>query len=102
MGEGSKLTYNGTDYEHIVDRDLTIYHPLVDTDVKVSFKYENELTGDYSFTEVPVTIPGTYEVAEGDNEAPAVLPELTEWKGYTGTFSVADTTKVVIGDASLS
>ena len=35
---GYKIVYNGTDYEQIVDTDLTIYQPLVDTQVKVSFK----------------------------------------------------------------
>ena len=102
FGEGTKAFYNGTDYEHIVDRDLTIYHPLVDTEVKVSFKYENELNGEYSFAEKTVVIPGTYAHEEGDNAAPTVLPELTEWKGHTGTFSIADTSKIVIGDASLN
>lgn len=33
-----KVTYNGTDYEQVVDADLNLYQPVVDTTVKVSFK----------------------------------------------------------------
>ena len=101
VDENITLTYNGTDYEHVVDRDLTIYQPLVDTEVKVSFKAVNELTGKYDFVEIPVTIPGTYEVTSEDNPAPTILPELSEWKGSTGTFIVGDASKVVITDDSL-
>ena len=82
-----KVTYNGTDYEQVVDADLNLYQPVVDTTVKVSFKIENKENGSYRFKEIPVTVPGEYETKEGDNAAPDVLPEIREWKGNAGTFA---------------
>lgn len=100
--EGYTTTYNGTDYEQVVGDDLTIYQPLVDTEVKVSFKrVNNENEKDYSFKEISVVIPGKYSQEEGDNEAPKVLPELREWKGKTGNFVVSDSMTVVAVDEEL-
>ena len=100
--ENYLIKYNGTDYEEVIDTDGTIYKPIVDTEVMVSFKIEDTSNGKYEFSEVPVTVPGTYVQEEGDNEAPNVLPELTEWKGYTGYFNVVDSAKIVIADEALS
>ena len=35
---GYELKYNGTDYEQVIGDDLTIYQPISDMNVKVSFK----------------------------------------------------------------
>ena len=96
------ITYNGTDYEQIIGDDLTIYEPIVDTTVKVSFKTVNNAdASDYEFKEFEVTVPGKYTQEEGDNAAPAIIPELREWKGYTGNFTVSETTKIVYADDEL-
>ena len=99
--EGYTVTYNGTDLEQVIDDDLTIYHPIVDKEVNVSFKIVNDETEDYEFKEIAVTVPGTYQSAAGDNEAPAVLPELQEWKGLTGNFTLTDSSKIVYADDDL-
>ena len=99
--EGYTVTYNGTDLEQIVDDDLTIYHPVVDKTVNVSFKIVDNETQDYEFKEIAVTVPGENQTAEGDNAAPAVLPELQEWKGGTGSFTVADSSRIIYADADL-
>ena len=99
--EGYTVTYNGTDLEQVIDDDLTIYHPIVDKEVNVSFKIVNNETEDYEFKEIAVTVPGTYQSAAGDNEAPAVLPELQEWKGRTGNFTLTDSSKIVYADDDL-
>lgn len=99
--EGYTVTYNGTDLEQVIDDDLTIYHPIVDKEVNVSFKIVNDETEDYEFKEIAVTVPGTYQSAAGDNEAPAVLPELQEWKGRTGNFTLTDSSKIVYADDDL-
>ena len=99
--EGYTVTYNGTDLEQVIDDDLTIYHPIVDKEVNVSFKIVNDETEDYEFKEIAVTVPGTYQSAAGDNEAPAVLPELQEWKGGTGNFTLTDSSKIVYADDDL-
>lgn len=95
------VTYNGTDYEQVVgaqakDGTIPIYAPIVDTQVKVSFKVTKK--GDkntYTFKEIAVTVPGKYQVAEGDNAAPEVLPQLREWKGGSGSFAPSAQTRVV-------
>ena len=62
--------------------------PIVDTVVNVAFKITDNETGEYEFKEIGITIPGTYTQEEGDNAAPDILPELREWKGSTGNFTV--------------
>lgn len=99
--DGYTVTYNGTDLEQVIDDHLTIYHPIVDKEVNVSFKIVNERTEDYEFKEIAVTVPGTYQSDAGDNEAPAVLPELQEWKGLTGNFTLTDSIKIVYADDDL-
>lgn len=99
--EDYEITYNGTDYEQVVDTDLTIYEPVVDTSVIVSFKLVDKETGKYIFKEIQVLIPGTHKKETTDNKAPNILPELREWKGRTGNFVLNETSRVVIKDESL-
>lgn len=99
--EGYTVTYNGTDLEQVIDSDLTIYHPVVDKTVNVSFKIVEDETEDYEFKEIPVTVPGQYTEAESDNAAPAVLPELQEWKGGTGSFTLTDNSRIVYDSEEL-
>lgn len=95
------ITYNGTDYEQVIDSDRTIYEPIVDTSVKASFKVTDKETGAYKFKEVELTVPGTYAKADEDNVVPMVLPELREWKGGEGNFTLTASSRIVIADASL-
>lgn len=97
--EGYQLTYNGTDYEQVIDADGTIYQPIVDTKVKASFKVVDEKTKAYSFREVEVTVPGSMKDSEQGEAAPVILPELREWKGGTGRFTAF--ARVTYKDASL-
>lgn len=99
--EGYTVTYNGTDLEQVIDENLTIYTPVVDKTVKVSFKIVNNETKEYQFKEIEVTVPGQYSVAVNDNAAPEVLPELQEWKGNEGSFTVTDSSKIVYADDDL-
>ncbi|MDO5048549.1 MAG: discoidin domain-containing protein [Actinomycetaceae bacterium] len=98
--EEYEITYNGTDYEQVIDSELGIHTPLVETEVQVSFKVTNKANPtDYVFKELPVLVPGEFEKAEGDNAAPVVVPELRQWKGGAGEF--VPTGRVVYSDASL-
>ncbi|MBY4797821.1 discoidin domain-containing protein [Collinsella sp. AGMB00827] len=92
-------TYNGTDYEQVIGDDLTIYKPIVDTQVVVSFKVvEKENPGNMIFREIPVTVPGSHTVEAEDNPAPKIIPELREWKGGSGVFSICPTSRILYAD----
>lgn len=85
--EGYTVEYNGTDFEQVIDEDLTIYQPISDKDVKVSFKITDNDTNDYKFKEIAVTVPGSEKNDENANKAPNVLPELAEWNGGHGNYT---------------
>lgn len=95
------INYNGTDYKYVIDEDLTIYPPVVDTTVKVSFKLVNKQTQAYIFKEIDVTVPGTHTQTASDNKSPAVLPEIREWKGMTGDFTPSTSSKILIAEEKL-
>lgn len=102
--EKIEAAYNGTDYEQVIGAqdesgNIPIYQPVVDTQVKVSFKATNKETGAYQFKEFTITVPGAYQKAAGDNPAPTVVPELREWKGTTGSFAMGS--RVLYADGSL-
>ena len=99
--EGFEVKYNGTDFEQVVDDQLNIYEPVVDKTVKVSFKATNTETEEYKFKELEITIPGKHRVAPEDNTAPNVLPEIQEWKGTSGSFTLNASSRVIYTDASL-
>ena len=99
--EDYTIEFNGADYEQVVDTDLTIYEPIVDTEINASFKITSKTTGVYIFKELKVTIPGTYQKENGDNEVPQILPELREWKGHSGDFKVSDQSRIVYNDDAL-
>ena len=66
------------------------------TEVSVSFKLVDKKTKDYTFKEIRKTIPGKYSKEEGDNASPVVLPELREWKGFTGKYTINHQVKLFI------
>ncbi|XCB29042.1 family 20 glycosylhydrolase [Arcanobacterium hippocoleae] len=97
-----KTEFLGADYEQVVGADFTIFKPIVSTPVKLAFKVTKKSDNSYVFKEIPVTIPGKETVADGDNAAPQVLPELREWKGGTGEFTLRNSARVIYTDASFA
>lgn len=97
--EKFSVEYNGTDLEQVVDSDQNILKPLVDKQVKVSYKITDKTTNAYDFKEITVTIPGEHQVEEGDNDVPGILPPIQEWKGAKeGAFAITENTKVQYAD----
>ena len=93
--KGFTIELLGADYEQIIDSDLTIHQPIVDTKVTLNYKIGNGAT--YVETEsYEITVPGKYSVSASDNKKPIVIPELAEWKGHTGNFKITDSTRLVI------
>ena len=92
---GFEIEFVGADYEQIIDRDLTIYQPIVDTTVTVNYTIkkgdEEKTTGAYN-----VTVPGKHSQEESINAKPKVIPELAEWVGTEGNFEISDTSRIVI------
>lgn len=101
------VTYRGTDYEQVIDAERNIIRPLVDTTVAVGFRLESKNRPDnYQLHEVNVTVPGLHEAGTSINKKPKVIPELQQWYGATGTFSVRDGARIwvspALGDAYLT
>lgn len=99
--EGFEISFVGADYEQILDRDLTVYQPLVTQQIKMNFnvKAAGKDGKAVASKEYTMTVTGKYEQEEGDNAKPAVIPELAEWKGAKGgEFAVKDGSRIVVAN----
>lgn len=99
--EGFEISFVGADYEQILDRDLTVYQPLVTQQIKMNFnvKAAGKDGKAVDSKEYTMTVTGKYEQEEGDNAKPAVIPELAEWKGAKGgEFAVKDGSRIVVAN----
>ena len=92
---GFEIEFVGADYEQILDRDLTIHQPIVDTTVSVNYKIKK---GDQEKTTnaYQITVPGKHSPEDSINAKPKVIPELAEWVGTEGQFEISDKSKIVI------
>ncbi|MDU2169465.1 discoidin domain-containing protein, partial [Clostridium celatum] len=95
--EGFEISFIGADYEEVIDYDMNIHKPLVDTKVVVNFEVKK---GDEKATSpaFEIIVPGQYEV-EG-NVKPTVIPELREWAGKTGNFEISNNSRIVLNPTS--
>ena len=99
--EGFEISFVGADYEQILDRDLTVYQPLVTQQIKMNFnvKAAGKDGKAVDSKEYTMTVTGKYEQEEGDNAKPAVIPELAERKGAKGgEFAVRDGSRIVVAN----
>ncbi|MBF0779549.1 MULTISPECIES: discoidin domain-containing protein [unclassified Granulicatella] len=95
-----EIEFIGADFEQIIDRDLTIYRPLVDTKVSVNYRLRR---GEEVF-ETPafdIIVPGQYTIEASDNVKPAILPSIAEWKGHTGQLPIRQLTRIVVNPSSM-
>ncbi|NQG97155.1 family 20 glycosylhydrolase [Streptococcus suis] len=95
--QGVEIEFIGADLEQILDRDLTIYRPLVDTTVSYNYRLRR---GDQVY-ETPartVLVEGLYRVEESDNAKLTIAPGLAEWKGHTGHFQALATSRIVVSE----
>ena len=95
--EGGKVEAYA-DYEQIIDTDGTIYQPLEDKTVSVEFKVTDQ-NNKVTKKEIAITVPGTHTATADENAKPAVLPELAEWAGATGNFTISKNSRIVINSA---
>ena len=96
------------DYEQIIGEDGTIYQPLEARTVKGFYEVtcpvsEDEEEGSTARTEeYTIAVPGQFTDGEDANAKPAVIPELQEWHGTSGTFIVDSLSKIVVGSSELN
>ncbi|MEG0694793.1 MAG: discoidin domain-containing protein [Erysipelotrichaceae bacterium] len=99
---GYEIELIGADYEQILDHDLTIYKPIIDTDIVVNFVVKKMKNGKVidkkDSKEYRLTIPGTTSSNTG-NAKPIVIPELAEWVGTSGNFEINETSRIMINPA---
>ncbi|MDD6066003.1 MAG: family 20 glycosylhydrolase [Firmicutes bacterium] len=83
------------DYEQVIGTDGTICTPLTDKDVNVEFQVTDE-AGNIQKKEVTIAVPGSHMPMDSENAKPAVIPELAEWAGGKGDFSIQERSRIVI------
>ncbi|MGQ7366488.1 discoidin domain-containing protein [Streptococcus suis] len=93
--DGVSIEFIGADLEQIIDRDLRVYQPLVDTNVVVNYRLRRgqETVESPAYT---VLVSGKYQREETDNAKPQVAPGIAEWKGHTGQFQPLATSRIVV------
>lgn len=98
--EGYTVEYNGTDFEQVIDEDLTIYQPISDK----MLKYHSRLQIMIQMIINSKKLLLQFQVVKNDetaNKAPNVLPELAEWNGGHGNYTVSKGARIVYKDSSL-
>ena len=95
--EGFEISFIGADYEEVIDYDMNIHRPLVDTKVELNFEVRK---GNEKATSpvIEITVPGSNNT-EG-NAKPTVIPELREWAGKSGNFTISNASRIVISQES--
>ena len=102
--DGYEVQLYGSSNEAVIGLDGTIYPPLEDMEVKLSYQVVNVSDDEVAFdnyNEVTMTIPGQYEVSAQDNARPDVLPAIREWKGLEGTFTLNNDSRIVLASEAL-
>ncbi|MGI2295304.1 S-layer homology domain-containing protein [Paenibacillus sp. GXUN7292] len=100
-----QISLFGSDTKEIIAMDGSVYQPLVAMDVNVLYKVENKYDpSDFATSEadINIVIPGQYVQEAGDNLVPPVLPGLREWKGHTGSFTITESSRIVVVDDTLN
>ena len=90
--------YIGTDYEQVIGADRRVYHPIVDTWVRASMTVTPE-GGAASVRDIPVLVKGTMAQTNTGNPVPSVSPELREWVGGSGNFTVGENARILVNPA---
>ncbi|MFQ8707040.1 MAG: discoidin domain-containing protein, partial [Thomasclavelia sp.] len=99
--EGYQIEFIGADYEQIIGDDGTVYPTIEDKIVKVGYKV---IKGKRSVESpsLEVIVPAAVNVfTDNPNPKPAVIPELSEWRGSEGKFKTNNNSKIIVGTEEL-
>ena len=86
------------DYEQVVGKDGKIYQPLTTKTVKGIYKVTKGEDSAEGSTEHTLEIPGQH-TDDGTNAKPTVVPELAEWHGDSGNYTISEDASVYAPDA---
>lgn len=102
-----KIFIKGSEVKNVINlnNEITPYN-IGDRDVSVIVRVENkENADDYAEKSFVVTVPDKtskypdlYPAVENPNDEPSVIPNIQEWYGYTGNFTITADTKIVYND----
>lgn len=95
VAEGYNIKFVGADYEQVIDKDLIIHKPIVDTKISVTFEISKD--GEKALTDpMEIIVPGKYKQQSGSNSKPVVIPEVREWFGSKNNFNISNSSRIVI------
>ncbi len=86
---GAKVTLLGCDYESLIRPDGTIARAGADTPVRVCFTAKRD-GEEVTSRDYEILIPASKE-AKGGNAKPQVIPELLQWRGGKGSYTLGNT-----------
>ncbi len=95
--EGYVLELKGSDRIQVLGTDGKITTPLVDSEVQLYYQLVDDASGERA--DVPnrqITIPGEFSPNQSKNACPKVIPELREWIGHEGNYSLKNKGQIVI------
>lgn len=87
------------DYEQLIDHKGNVYHPLTNQTVKYLYKVSDDF-GKSESKEYSIQVAGLYDTA-GVNAKLKVIPELAQWYGGEGFFTMGNASRIVYKEASL-
>lgn len=99
-----EVSLYGSDNKQIIDMDLNYYQPISNMNINILYKVTNKNdSSDYatSSEDIPVRAKGKYQHEQGDNDVPNVVPGLREWKGYTGSYKLSESTRLIVDSPDL-
>ncbi|MEG1296822.1 MAG: family 20 glycosylhydrolase [Niameybacter sp.] len=85
--EGFSIEFIGADYKQIIDDEGNIHKPLVNRTVIVDFKVSSQ---DHEMWTkgIELLVPGRIQEQVGGNSKPYVIPEIQEWIGLEGEWTL--------------
>lgn len=97
----------GSEVKNVIslDNEVTPYN-IGDRDVSVIVRVENkENAEDFAEKSFVISVPDKtskypdlYPAVENPNDEPAIIPNIQEWYGYTGDFTITADTKIIYND----
>ncbi|MDD3368273.1 MAG: family 20 glycosylhydrolase [Lachnospiraceae bacterium] len=102
LPKGFQVSFAGCDLEQVIGADETVYDTLSEKTVHIGY----QLTyGDWTVDSpsYEIRVPASNRSADQTsadsapvNEKPAVLPDLQEWKGSTGAFTLTTDSRILV------